>query len=441
MYSSHYLNKKSNISPYVITLGLVILIVSFTFLLYKTITNSSLKVDNVGKDSLVYISNISSNSVSLIWESISLEKTKLSLMRVDKKINEYFDDRDLKNFQKKRKYHYVTMNNLLANTEYYAIIYLSDSDKKTLSFKTKSQTNIIEKPMITYGKLNDQYSEDGSIILLLFDNYSIISTVSSLSREWFLSTNTIKSQNTINHQLSKEDTGKLIILDEKLGKTIKSMKYSDYLNEYMLATTLKSQGEIAGEKTDSTIKSKFNSLEQNNISINMPVEGALIDGSKPIFKGTAKSGQKIKVTIKPGEGNSYELYADNKGNWSYIPYFGLQNGKYVFEVFFYDVNLPISSKRINFTIIKNGESVLGEATGEARLTITLTPTQPSVAVNVTPTIVVEPSLTVEPIPSPTSIIVNTPVLTSEPVSGLDIRLFSFISMFFIISGSILFLLL
>jgi hypothetical protein len=444
MYSSHYLKKGDSVFPYSLLIGSVFCLLLLGFFSIK-IFSSTFVPSQGEKDNdknIFIVSNVSSNTVSIVWETTEPEHASLILFSGNNKIGDFTDDRDVEKLKTKRKYHYVTLRGLESQTTYRAFVQIDQKDERSIEFSTRAVSETHSKPLFSYGKISDDNINERAIILLEFKGYNPISTLTSLSSEWLLSMHLLTAKNRDNRLLKNNDRGTFIILQEFLGSKIQKISYDNFIQEHTLANNRNLQGDIAGIKTTKEVTNKqSNLISDESISILIPVENASLDGSKPIFKGVARPGQRLKVMIKPGEGNIYEMFADSKGNWSYVPYFGLQNGQYEFTISSQDGNIPVTKFR-TFTILKSGESVLGEATGSAQLTITVTPTEvlrPTMINEPTPTIIVQPSPTIGLIASPTISNQITPIIQEEPVSGFDIRLFGIMSTMLIFVGTVLFI--
>lgn len=135
-------------------------------------------------------------------------------------------------------------------------------------------------------------------------------------------------------------------------------------------------------------------VDLDPIDIIFPRENASIPASRPLIRGVGEPGQRVK-----GEFNNvnkiFQVEVDKDRNWYYEPSFDFPPGGHEMVVTTADDRGQILTLTRAFTILKSGESVLGDATGEGELTPTLSPTATPVATLV-PTTVATSSATPTP---------------------------------------------
>ena len=151
-----------------------------------------------------------------------------------------------------------------------------------------------------------------------------------------------------------------------------------------------------------------------SVDIIYPVDEAYIPGTRPLIKGVGEPGELIKGSFTD-EDRIFQVTVDENRNWVYEPTFDLAAGQHEVSVVTRDdAGNPVQLTR-SFTILKSGESVLGDATDSA----TITPTAA-----LTP----DPTST----PSPTGLVTATP---TPPVSGISILPVAMLSLVLIVIGA------
>lgn len=159
-------------------------------------------------------------------------------------------------------------------------------------------------------------------------------------------------------------------------------------------------------------------------NITYPKEGALIPGNTPLIKGTAVENKELNVLIQgPKKQYSYRVMADNNGDWLVQYPLALEAGRYVVSAITQDKSGFKLTLRRTFTIIKNGEQVLGEATGSPTLAPTAIPTiptapAPTTPVTLQPTTALSPTVALPTVVVPTQFVPSpTPPRTGGELSG------------------------
>lgn len=439
MHSSFYLqNRKNRVFPYVLVLGTFLLIGLTTTLGFMNVRKNNLKLslEKVEDSGDLIVTNIDTQQVNIVWKSSTLQNSELQLYKDNKLIGTYKDERDIEGINTKRKFHYFTVKGLQPISKYTAVV-IGGTQKEIASFTTIIKKEVPDKSSYMYGVMDLEDKNTQSIVLISLRGFYPLSTLTNLKGEWTVLNQLVSIKSSQNKEVKDDDLVEISYLSDTKDLMTKKISYMEYINNYSLARKEDKKGQVAGSYTKSDSKHSSKKVEINNttnkrdsiLNIIMPEEGASLNGNKPLFKGTAKPGQLVKVKITPGLGNMHEFYIGDDGLWTYVPYFALTDGSYEFSISTIDDGFTITRLR-KFIILKSGESVLGQATGEADITITPTE-QP---IEVVPTEIIAPTEIVT-----TSYTDISPTAVQEPVSGLDIRIFGSASLLLIIVGLTLFM--
>ncbi len=411
IYSRLYFKNKPKIPvPAAI---IVILFVLLIFLRIFSGTNQPSKAYN-NKLKRVEITNISSNSVTIFWQSQEKEIGWVIYGETPKKLNKIaLDDRDLPSKKNPYYNHYVTIRNLEEKKEYFFLIVSGNkiTGKQInipFNFSTILNNDVSKNLKPAYGRVVELNNQplSGGIVILKVNEKVISSSLTKSTGEWL-----------IPMDLSKISSSSKILLEifNEEGKNSTIITNPDKISPLPETIVI---GKNYDFNQDKNILSVSSTRKDNKIDIIYPKQNAIIPGRIPLIKGTALPETKVLILIKSSKIYSAKVKADKKGLWSFLPPEPLSLGENVISINTKGENGKEFVIQRKFTIIgKEGSdaAVLGEATPSS--TITLTPTVLSPTLNPSPTLQVSPTLmsTFTPIPS-----------SSLPVSGND----SFFSILF-----------
>ncbi len=330
---------------------------------------------------------------------------------------------------------YISINGLEANKTYYVRVRsyagaYTWEGKRALQLKTPKvsqaypQTPAYGKVLYPSGK-----AYTNGIVFFEVEGYVPQVAFTKETGEWLVSLNGFvdKKTNTIT---SIKDNTKVTIRIPSSPETviITTAKQIAPMSKVMVigtSSTLFAQGvqneSVLGATTKTTQQ------ESKQPSISYPKEGALIPGNTPLIKGTAVENKELNVLIQgPKKQYSYRVVADSNGDWLVQYPLALEPGRYVVSAATQDRSGFKLTLRRTFNIIKNGEQVLGEATGSPTLAPTAVPTTPVIPTpttgSVQPTIALSPTIVV-PTVIPTVIVPTqfvpspTPPRTGGEISG------------------------
>lgn len=404
-YSDLYLGNRTKYN-YILLLAVPLVFVFSFWLFFKT-PNTSVKAQKVGQSEIV---NLSSTQAGIYWQTNPREMGWVIYGETENNLDKIaFDQRDLQ--EKKNLYlnHYVSLDNLKTNTNYYFKIMnnqqmITDVNNKAFHFQTLASNDGFSYSQPAYGKsqkTNGQPLDSGIVILRINEAHPQL-TLTKVSGEWLIPLNKkiLSDKDNINISIFDEDGGKTSIVTNiknitPLPKTtIVGKDYKFTQDEKVLAATTVVNAEIKNYK--------------DTLNILFPKEGALIPGSFPLISGIAIPGADVTISMNTKIFNPLTVKTDKNGKWSVPLSVSLPSEDYVLTVRSQDkIGKGITLKR-KFTIAKSGEQVMGQATQSA---------SPTSIPTATPTQIIE--------------LTSTP---TNPVSGFDPKILTFSSGFLILLG-------
>lgn len=385
-YSDLFIKKEERIPTTLVIFFLIffIAIVSYFFTAIRIPTRASLDYPRQIK-----IANIGKNKATIFWESGKKETGYILLGEDQSSINKfYIDDQDTLKSKEPRYFHFVTLNNLKEENNYYFKIVSGDKiflnlDKQPFSFKTLKKNSIIFSSKPLYGRVIDQNNTgvDNGVLIFYSKEFSYFITKTKTTGEWLIvlqrEGKSFSDNETINIEVY-HDTGKKSFIRAQL-KDLSPLKEPIVLGKNY--NFLNDENNVLSVSNE--IKKSSNNLQ---LEIIYPQENAVIAGTKPLIKGIALPLKYIDIVLQSNAIYSFRTQADEKGNWLLNIKNSLPFGDYQLEVTSEDSNNKKITIKRKFTLAKSGETVLGEATRSA----TLTPTEIS-----------QPTASPTSIPSPT----------------------------------------
>jgi hypothetical protein len=335
------------------------------------------------------ITNTTHNSTTIFWRTSERLVSWLRFGEEKNQLNEQiFDDRNVGNNRNLYFNHYVILKNLQSNKKYFFEIVTSKGlikkgDNLPFVFITKAQLPQSTTLRPATGTIQDKTGIplDNAIVLLKIEGTELLSDRTKEKGEWLIPLYYLTKINSNEFVQPTEDT--LVILE-----IINETGNNSLVKAKLKQLTPLTQTIIIGKNYDFIQKKEEKVLSEtsmaqpplNNIDIIFPKENAAIPGRRPSFRGTAFPNKKIKIIIESKSSQIYEKYSDQDGIWKFTPFYDLEPGKHKLTIITEDESGKEVKVTRNFTILKSGEGVLGEATPSA----TLTPTVPVITLTVTP---------------------------------------------------------
>lgn len=451
-YSNLYLHKKTDYVPFVLAVIISVLL-SVVVATNRKPTGLSRKTNE--KPVRYEIVNLSANQAGIFWESDKKETGWIELLGQNGQVEKIYDERDLTKGKTQYIYHFALLRNLKENTQYRFQIANQrggyGSDNGLLQLKTpKSGTRKYDvKP--AYGKIikpNGKPAED-VLVLLKIEGKIPVMALAKGTGEWLYPLHTLVEKKSGKVAQDLPDSLRVeaeFMMEEQQSSHI----VSTLAGINPLATTIvmgRNYNLIAKAGQVLAVSTQEGAQVQKTLSVVYPRENALIPASKPLIKGQGVPGSDVLVFINSKPQFSYRTAVDSKGEWRVLPDNPIGAGSYTVTVTSNDEKGSKVTIRRNFMIAKNGEQVLGEATGSPTTVPTSPPvptaplTSPTPGGSTTPT--VAPTPTTGSLPSPTLAATPTfaPVYPTEaptaepPRTGTNLLPFLLMSISFVIVGA------
>src|SRR5581483_11202091 len=330
------------------------------------------------------------------------------------------DDRDNGGIQP-HKLHYITVKNLSPNTHYfYSIV----SGRSTFSAGTNpfeiSTTNTIQSPLTSKSISGKVILADGSpategIVLAHAQNTQDFSTLLNPDGSFTLNLSFVLNKTLDSYADLSNSTLQITIEGDDASSHVTVSTTQSQIPTITLSKDYDftvSQNPIASSSASFGFPTLL-ATEAASVEISTPKQGQSFTDSQPQFKGTAKPGSVVKITIHSDALNT-QTVSDQNGNWTFRPSSPLSPGEHTITITAPDLSGVLKTITQSFTVFASGTQVGQSATPSATITFTPTPTltpTPTAQVIATPTVTPIPAL----ILTPTQII--TPTKAQLPESG------------------------
>lgn len=379
MYKLYQEEKK--IPTPVAFLFLLLMLSTLGFILNKpktiSVSASKLKLERL------VMASITNSSASIFWRTKEKEISWLVYGESEGRLNkQLFDDRDLADNKNPYSNHYVTFKNLQPDKRYFFEIVTSkglikQNNNLPFSFVTKTQLPLASSLPPAMGSIQDKNGRPltNGIVLLKIEGAELLSDRTKDKGEWLIPFYYMVKINTNELMRPKVDSTVTIEIISEEGET-------STIKTILKKTSPLPQTVIIGknyEFTDGEEKvlseATKGQLNFGKIDIIFPEEGRAIPGKRPLFRGIALPGKKIKIIIESNFPQSFEKYTDKNGVWSLSPFYDLSPGGHKITLITEDEQGDEVKIDRNFIILKSGEGVyLGEATPSGTITPTAMPT-------------------------------------------------------------------
>ncbi|HMS22319.1 MAG TPA: Ig-like domain-containing protein [Candidatus Levybacteria bacterium] len=408
----------------------------------------------------VSISNITNSSFTVTFTTLDPTLSAVQINNPDSP-SVVFDVRDAQGNQSYIN-HFITVTNLKPNTQYKFTL-LSNGDEYTDNgtfYTTTTADGDAPSSGNTYalsGKVILPNGENANDVLLdiKIPNAAPISAVTNSEGKYSIPTYLIR--NTSHDQILTLVPNTHISLSAKKGDLTSDILYTYSPSTEIPTITLSSNYSFIASTDEENLSSQSSLLaiptgkKTAQILIISPRNGQTYTDEKPQFKGTAFPNSLIALSTEPDLIN-VQVRTDPNGNWAYRPAVSLTQGAYTIKLQAADANGATKTVASSFTILASGSQIAEDATPSAKPTPTqvLAPTPtvtalPTINLTTTPTPTSSstPTLapTQTPIPTATAITPTSPP-PLPPTGSVSQSIFlTSISILFIVSGSILLLIL
>lgn len=392
MYSELYLQNKKTPSPILIGLAIFCLLF-FTVVSLNSGSRPSKATSAKSGVTKSQIVNLSFQEAGLFWETQNKMNSWVVYGTDKNNLKEKaFEERDLENKKNIYKMHFVWLRNLEEGRFYYYRIVTSsgifpDYRNDPLNFTTPKMINTRSNLKPAYGKIyavNGLPAENVFVLLNPKNNFSLLTLTKKdgsfvLPLNYFVETGTHaiilpKEKDIIELELRSEDKRKTVITFIDQLNNLAPIILDD--KDQNLTTNI---NVLSATKENSNIQNSTRSeMKEKTFSITFPREKMIIPAFRPLIKGKNLPGKEIFIHINSKPEYNYRTLTDSTGEWKILPTNSLIAGNYTLTAASTDSQGKQIEIKREFTIAKNGEQVLGEATDESTLsptsTVVLTPT-------------------------------------------------------------------
>lgn len=326
--------------------------------------------------------NISSTSVGIFWQS---EKKEVGWVVYGDSNSEVktilLDERDGVNKKTSSINHYVLINNLAANTEYFYKIVtnnetITNPNGNAFKFRTLRQTNTTTSLKPAYGKVvlpNGQPAQEAFVLYHYEGSFPLL-TLTKTTGEWLVPLQYVVNKHS-GDMATINDSSMVkieILTDDESSVVTAPVKKTNPLSQTLI---LGKQYSFTSDEQEVLPASTTRTRDGlSSVDIIFPREGAIVPAVKPLLKGVAPVGKQVTLALNTKPPYHDTLTVDSRGEWKIELPLRVLPGTYVLTVTTQDEkNKPVTLKR-TFSIAKSGEQVLGDATGTGKLTQTPTPT-------------------------------------------------------------------
>lgn len=411
-YSKYFSSQEVKI-PVPITIGVIILVIVVLGKVFSITppVPSKASQENIKMLSVV---NLSPNHAGLYWQTDKKEKgwiiygenqTNLQLIALD--------DRDLQNNRMPYINHYVILDSLKPGSLYYYKIVsndqlITDQGGKPFSFSTPTSLELSTDVNPAYGKVIKANGDglENAVALLSFTGAYPLLAITKSTGEWLIPLHSLLDKNTLKIRTPRStDEAKLAIYSEDQSNSqIKAVV--SHLSPLPQTVIIGQNYDFTGSENVLSATSVKTSVPSGIIDILFPKENSSIPGGEPLIKGTGVKGKIVMVFLDPPRNTVLQTTVDEQGIWKVNLHESLSAGQHKLTLQTQDTQGKNVQVIRNFTIIKSGEQVLGQATAEATPTLPISTATPNPAATIYPTL------------SPSQPIVS--LTPTAPTSGSDI---------------------
>ncbi len=384
----------------------------------------------------IHFTNITDNSFTVSWFT-DTPTPGIITVSDGSHTQTLLDDLDSDNIQRPRQTHYITVKNLKENTSY--TVKIINKDRPTFTQKTASKLASVYSLPPARGTLfsaNGKPAEGAIVYLVVGQNLPLSGRVDSAGL-WVIPLSNLRSQNFQTRvepkdedivQITAKLTNDLIATAITDVKSIRqnftippmvignSYNFTNLQSKKDLIAKLNEQ-RILGTQTQMqnqipTPTSSVNNRKIQQIDLLFPLnDGDTTVDPQPRIRGVGIPKKVISITINSPT-QSAQVTVNSDGTWFFRPSKPLAPGSHTVTIKGYDASGKLVTITRKFTVLKSGESVLGEATAAASLTPSPSPIDtPTPTITTTPTL--EPTITSIITPSP----LPTVSITIAPRSG------------------------
>jgi hypothetical protein len=414
-------------------LGLLSLlcIVMLTIFLIGTDTFSFIRANQTQTPASIRISNINDTSFTVSFITAASATTSLSYGETNETGIIVYDDRDkTSNTPIPRQVHYISVNGLKPQTQYYFSI-LSEG---TLYNEQGRPYTVTTGPVLK-NETSDQRIVQGTvqtsngsipseaIVYLQIENSQVLSTPVQKDGSYRFNLDNLRTNDLNNiSALSENDSVNLSFFGDGYEATatitvkdaaqVPSVTLS---NQYTFTVTEPTET-VTDTEQRIPLPQFIEETPATEVEVQIPEENQSFSDDQPEFAGKALPNSQVTITIKSEKQITTTVQSNASGNWSYRPTETLEPGNHTITVSGRNAQGILQTITRSFVVYAEGsqftEPSVEPATPTPQLTI-----KPTAA----PTNTALPTATVTTLPTPTAIAVTpttVPQLTPFPTSQI-----------------------
>jgi hypothetical protein len=352
----------------------------------------------------VLVTNTTGTSATVVWQTDTPVNGVITISTPKGKLTAY-DERDLTGTLGKYTTHSVTVKNLEPNTTHEINII---SNGKPFPAGGKGYTLVTGPELMTestnaldpaYGLVrgSDGKPADGAIVLLTIEDTQTLSTLVRPTGSWMIPLSSIRTKDLISFAAPRTQAAATITVllaglktetitdtlnmspvpDMILGNTYDFRGAQSKKNDARTLAQQNSTGSVLGTQTSLTPTQTLGGTAIGGISITSPKEGTKLVSPKPLIQGKGVAGKSVTVTVGIKKPETGKTTVDTNGLWQYTPKIALAEGPESVTATSVDASGKTVAVTVNFSILKSGSQVLGDATPSATPSSTVSPTPES----------------------------------------------------------------
>lgn len=398
--SYYFLHQERRLPSLVVYSCLVLLTIGMSFFMRNLRVSTNSRASQTTPPVNVTVSNITNASATV---SFTTTQEASAFVHFGKRgTAQSLISYDVRDTQKptKRTAHYITLTNLNTNSNYDFTIQINGKAYKNAKYSFQTFGSIQSSPGHSplFGKVvkKSLAPAQGILATLTLPHIAtsqVFTTVSDTDGSWMIAIPLVQDKN--GNPLTLKDAT-TVYIDFTDGITS-----SHVVTTLLQASPLQSVVLGRDKKSSEVLGSETQNIALKNLQIAFPQNGAVIPSRFVRFRGIAQASSTLHLTIEPIHIEA-SVQSNTDGVWEFQNTTALTAGKYTLNV---NSEAEKASTSVSFTIGKNGESVLGDATASGTLTTTPIPTESSVMATATP---------IQLSPTPTLAPTNAVVATITP---------------------------
>ncbi|GIW63154.1 MAG: hypothetical protein KatS3mg091_847 [Patescibacteria group bacterium] len=395
-------------------------------------------IDDTLKVEFVTVTNLTSSQAVVVYKTTEKTSSYVLYGPDVSVLDSKADDLIYKLTDSESYYHYVELIGLKPKTKYYYIISVGDrytGKAENIPFEFETPESYLPDKIapLVLKLMNNKEPVSGMPVLLEIKGFYSLSGITKDDGSLIIPMGLLFDEKTLTRKIPTGQESFVLKLLEGQGRVLAEGRLSGILSfsgALYITETYEFPDVVSKEKPLIIQQEKRSGSARSSFFLTYPKDNTVISELNPLIRGTGFPGNDVLVQIKGKKNIVYKLKVDSQGDWWVDLRDPLDVGSYSLSVVSYDDSGNRYEANRTFTITKQGESVLAEAT-ESADTATPTPTPSQ-----TPTEIIQPTATPALTPTPTEI--SAEPSPKPPVSGFNLNLVLFALSFSLIFSGLLY---